>query len=151
MHQVNSRFSESIEALRRTQQLLQLLLDDTSELLAEPSDHENDQWLVAIVDKLLANLREQFRIEEDGGYLSHVLEQYPEWHPQVLHLQQEHDLLERQLKEISTRMWRERLADGVTPECRRQTADWIAWYREHQHRETALVQEAFSLEVGQGE
>lgn len=151
MQTIMKRLSETIGCLRHVQQLLQLLLDDAVELLAEQADDENEQWLAAIVDKMLANLHEQFQIEEQDGYMADVLERYPEWHPQVLHLQQEHQLLEDQLREITTRMRRERLCGRLSRECRRQLQDWITWYREHQRRETALVQEAFVLEVGEGE
>jgi hypothetical protein len=146
-----TRFSETIESLRQVEDLLQLLLDDATELLAEPADAKNGRWLTAVVDKMLANLREQFRIEEQGGYMSDVLEQYPTWHPQVLHLQQEHRLLERQLQEIAGRMQDEQPDQSLSQECRRQLADWINGYRQHRRRETSLVQEAFVLEVGQGE
>jgi glutamine synthetase adenylyltransferase len=146
-----TRFSETIDALRQVEDLLQLLLDDATELLAEPTDEENHRWLVVIVDKMLANLLEQFRIEEHGGYMSNVLEQYPAWHPQILHLQQEHRLLEQQLQEIANRIQSERRDWSLSQECRRQLADWINWYRQHRRREIALVQEAFVLEVGQGE
>jgi len=146
-----ARLSETIDSLQQVEELLQLLLDDATELLAEPADAENDRWLVAIVDKMLANLREQFRIEEHGGYMSNVLEQYPAWHPQILHLQQEHRLLEQQLQEVANRMQSERRDWCLSHECRRQLADWVKWYRQHRRRETALVQQAFVLEVGQGE
>lgn len=146
-----TRFSETLETLRQVEDLLQLLLDDASELLTEPADAENDKWLTAVVEKILANLREQLRILEQGGYLSDVLEQYPAWHPQVLHLQQEHQLLERQLQEVADRMQVEQRGGRLSQECRRQLTDWIKWYRQHRRREAALVQEAFVLEVGQGE
>lgn len=146
-----SRFSDTIASLRHIQQLLELLLDEALDLLSEPSDDENDQWLGVVVDKVLRNLREQFEIEEKGGYMADVLEQYPEWHPQVLHLQQEHELLVNQLRQISTRMRRERRSGLLSSECRRQLEDWTKWYRQHQRRETDLAQEAFVLEVGQGE
>lgn len=146
-----SRFSDTIASLRRIQQLLELLLDEALDLLSEPSDDENDRWLGIVVDKVLRNLREQFEIEEQGGYMADVLEQYPEWHPQALHLQQEHELLVTQLRQISMRMRLERCTGSLSPECRRQLEDWIKWYRQHQRRETDLIQEAFVLEVGQGE
>jgi hypothetical protein len=149
--QTITQFSETIKTLRHVEELLQLLLDDAAELIAEPADEENDRWLAAVVDKILANLREQFRVEEQGGYMTDVLEQYPEWHPQVLHLQQEHQLLEAQLQEIDARMRNEQHDGAMSRECRRQLEDWIHWYRQHQRREAALVQEAFVVEVGQGE
>jgi len=148
---IMSRFSKTVASLRRVQQLLELLLEEAAELLAEPSDDESNQWLGIVVDKILNNLREQFEIEEQGEYMADVLERYPEWHPQVLHLQQEHELLVGQLRQISMRIRREHRAGLLSPECRRQLEDWIKWYHQHQHRETELVQEAFVLEVGQGE
>lgn len=146
-----SRFGDTLERLRQIQDLLQLLLVDAEEMLAEQPDCENDRWLVAIVDRMLSNLREQFQIEEAGDYMAEVLEQYPAWHPQVIHLQQEHRLLEGQLQDITARMRQELGAGRLSAECRRQLGDWIVWYHEHQRREAALVQEAFVLEVGQGE
>ena len=94
---------------------------------------------------------DQGQIETDGEYLENVLEQYPTWHSQIQHLQQEHQLLGGQLRDIAERLRREAEAGGITRQCRRQLKDWIAWYRNHQHREIKLVQEAFVLEVGQGE
>ena len=133
------------------QRLLRGLLDDADCILSEEFGDDRDHRLAAIVERILSNLGEQFRIEEEGEYLAHVLENYPQWHPQVEHLQQEHRLLEEQLQDISTRIKRQIDSGGVNTECRRQLSDWIAWYRQHQHRERALVQEAFLLEVGQGE
>ncbi len=145
------QFNNTQQQLKSNQELLHILLDDAEDMLREQPDEEYAPWLSAVVDKILENFVDQAQIEEDGNYLEHVLEQYPTWHSQIQHLQDEHQLLEGQLRDIAQRISGEAASGGITRECRRQLKDWIAWYRNHQHREIRLVQEAFVLEVGQGE
>lgn len=143
--------SNTVDKLERCRGLLTILIDDLQELLDEKPDRENARWVLAVVDKMLENLDDQFALEEDGGYLDDVLEQYPTWHPQVRQLQQEHRMLHEHLKEARDRLQRESRQGIVSREIFRQLTDWMNAYQNHDRRETALLQDAFTLEVGVGE
>lgn len=143
-----SRLKNTIERLRHCDQLLRLLIDDAREMLDEPAEAE---WLLPVVTRMLDNLSTRIDLEEWEGYLADVLDRYPNWHPQIVHLQQEHRLLVRQLQEICNRIKEQSPSSPVGLECRRQVRDWIDIYLAHQQREQTLVQEAFVLEVGEGE
>jgi hypothetical protein len=90
-------------------------------------------------------------LEMKEDYLVNVLEQYPNWHPQVEHLRQQHFLLHRQLREARDRI-AGMTANGIAGrEIRRQLEDWMNTYNEHLQQENKLVQDAFTQETGVGE
>lgn len=143
-----SRLKDTVERLRQCDKLLRLLIDDAREMLDEPADA---QWLGAVVSKMADNLATRIGLEQWEGYLADVLDRYPSWHPQIVHLQQEHRLLARQLKEIRDRITAEAPGGPASLACRRQLSDWIHAYQARQEREEKLLQEAFVLDAGQGE
>lgn len=151
MSATKNRLSETIEQLHQSNELLRALTDELSELLEEPADQATNRWVLAALDKMLVNLQQQFELEEDQGYLVDVLEQFPNWHPQVGHLRQQHTLLHRQLKEIRDRIAGASADVCVILESRRAVSDWIATYNEHQSRERQLIQDAFNFDAGEGE
>lgn len=137
--------------LRAANERLSVLMEELRQLLDEPAECENRGAVLSLLDKMLANLQAQFNLQEQEGYLAAVLEQFPSWHPQVEHLQQQHRLLHRQLREIRERIARDVEARVVIREVRRQLRDWMQTYQEHDRRESDLLQEAFILDTGVGE
>lgn len=150
MKQSTSRLSSTVERLKHSNDLLHLLMDDLRELLEEPPDTENAQWTLAVLDKMLDNLQQQFELEEQQGYMADVLAQFPSWHPHVEHLRQQHTLLHQQLREMRDRLAADR-SGIVVREVRRHFDDWMQAYDEHEQRERKLIQEAFTIEPGAGE
>jgi hypothetical protein len=126
-------------------------MEELRDRLEGASRFENRKAILTTLDALLVNLRQQFELEEKDGYLEDVLEQYPNWHPQVRHLRQQHELLRHQLCEVRNRIAALSTGEPVGPEIQRQLADWMNTYEEHRHRETSLIQDAFTLETGAGE
>ena len=120
------QFSGTRERLKSNQELLHILLDDAEDMLREQPDDECAPWLSAIVDKILENLVDHGQIEADGDYFENILERYPTWHSQIQHLQQEHQLLAGQLRDIAQRVGNEAASGGIT---RMPTAaeglDWL--------------------------
>jgi hypothetical protein len=145
------RLTDTIDGLKRHNDLLGLLMDELRDLLEAASAFENRKPILTTLDALLVNLRQQFELEEQGGYLEDVLDRYPNWHPQVVHLRQQHALLRQQLCEARNRIATLPPDAAIGDEIRRQLADWMSTYDEHRHRETALIQDAFALETGVGE
>jgi len=57
-----------------------ILLSDLRDLLEEPADDMTRKWLRAVLDALLKTLPWELELQDAGGYLSEVLEQYPNWY-----------------------------------------------------------------------
>ena len=146
-----ARLAATIDELRCNSEMLHLLLEDLSELPAEPLDRENAEWMLAVVEKMVDNLARQCRLEEEQEYMADVLDQFPSWYPQIEHLQQEQELLRRQLGDIRARLAGEVHRGVVGRETRRQLRDWIQGFRQHDAREGELIHDAFTLDVGAGE
>lgn len=146
-----TRLEATVGELQRCNELLRLLTDDLAELLEELSDKVTTKWVVNVLQAMLENLRTQSDKEEESDYFAEVLNQYPNWHPQIEHLRQQHSLLYKQLEEIYLRIAKNPEDSEVLFEVRRQLGDWIKTYNEHEARERRLLQDAFLLELGAGD
>jgi hypothetical protein len=146
-----TRLTDTLGGLRHHDELFGLLMEELRDRLEGASHFENRKAILTTLDALLVNLRQQFELEEKGGYLEDVLKQYPNWHPQVLHLSQQHALLRHQLCEVRNRIAELSTGAPIGREIQRQLADWLNTYAEHRRRETALIQDAFNLDTGAGE
>ena len=145
------RLTNTVERLAECHQRLNVLLDRLAGVVKSPPEQVEAASLTALLDEILENLDEQFRLEEDNDYMADVLERYPTWYPQVRQLQEEHRLLQRHLREVQDRIARENAGSTLSREIHRQLRDWLNAYRNHDRRENDLVQEAFTLDVGAGE
>jgi hypothetical protein len=128
-----------------------ILLGDLRDVLEEPADRESRRWLVAILDALLETLPKEFDLEDADGYMSEVLERYPNWSPQVERLHRDHDLLFFKLKELRGRIERDTWIAPIANEVRRDLHDWILNLIAHNRNENRIVQTAMNLEVGAGD
>lgn len=146
-----NRLESIVAELRRCNELLRVLSNSLVEQLQEPDDAATRGCVLDILDEMLKNLLQQFQLEEKNGYMAEVLEQFPNWHPQVEHLRQQHGLLHQQLVEIRDRIAAQPADSRLIAEMRRQLVDWTNTYNEHQEREAVLIQDAFTLETGVGE
>lgn len=145
------RLTNTVERLAECHQRLDLLLDRLTKVVESPPEQIEATSVTALLDEVLENLDEQFRLEEENDYMADVLERYPTWYPQVRQLQEEHRLLQQHLREVRDRIARENADGTLSREIHRQLRDWLNAYRNHDRRETDLVQEAFTLDVGAGE
>lgn len=146
-----SRCNTTIESIDLYNKQICQLLDSIAQSLAEPIREGERRETLEKMDQVLGYLAAQFELEEKDGYLEQVLETYPNWHPQLQHLQQEHHLLHKQFGEIRDRVSQTAVDSSLTNELRRHLNDWITSFQLHQQREDNLVHEAFVLDVGEGE
>ncbi len=65
-----TRLTDTIDELKRHNELLELLMDELRDLFVGASDFENRKPILTTLDALLVNLRQQFELEEKGGYLN---------------------------------------------------------------------------------
>ena len=129
-----------------------LLLGDLREMLEQPlNDDEDRRWLVAVLDELLETLECEFCLEEDGGYMTEVLDIWPNWSGQIDRLFSEHKTLCSQLKRLRYRLAEALPLKEVAESLRSQLRDWMATLTAHHRHEHRLIQEAFAFDVGAGD
>ena len=128
-----------------------LLLDDLRELLQEGLDDENTRWVCAIVDQLCCNLQREFAVEQEVGYLSEVLERFPNWQPRVERLQRNRLQLIDDLKQFQMQLNKTLPDTRIAETLREQFQQWIERLRNHKRQEHILLMDAVNLDVGQGE
>lgn len=140
-----------IRNLTRFSSLEYILLGDLRDVLEEPIDGENRKWLLAVLDALEETLPREFDLEEEDGYMSEVLERFPNWSHQVEGLLRDHERLFEKLKNLRHRIERDSWIAPIANEVRAELRDWIRTLVSHHRRETRLVQTAMNLEVGVGD
>jgi hypothetical protein len=143
--------SREARLLEQYTSLEYILLGDLRDILEEALDRESRRWLIAVLDALLETLPREFDLEETDGYMSEVLERYPNWSGQVDRLHRDHDLLFCKLKELRGRIDGDTWVAPFANEVRRDLRDWILKLIAHRRNETRLVQTAMNLEVGTGD
>jgi Hemerythrin HHE cation binding domain len=143
--------SHDIRMLQQYSSLEYILLGDLRDLLEEPIDDENRKWLLAVLDALIDTLPREFDLENEDGYMSEVLERFPNWSHQVEQLHRDHERMFEKLKELRGRTERDSWIAPIANEVRHDVRDWIRILVAHNRRETRLVQMAMNLEVGVGD
>jgi len=128
-----------------------ILLGDLRDLLEEPADEQTCRWLVAVLDALLDTIPREIELQQVGGYLAEVLEQYPNWSGEVVRLKQEKHALYVKLgglrNSIVARAPFSQIADQVSGDL----CEWMKSFQAHHRHERRLVHSAFNIEVGTGD
>ena len=125
-----------------------ILLGDLRDLLEEPADEENCRWLIVILDALLDTKQREFELQEDGGYLEEVLEQFPNWEPQVEQLHRDHRELFTNLRQLRQGIGMQRPFATVASAVRRDLRNWMTLLQAHHRHTRRIVQSAFNLDIG---
>ena len=128
-----------------------ILLGDLRDVLAEPANKENRRWLIVILDALLETLSRDFELQEQGGYMTEVLEQFPNWYRQVDDLHDEHQALYAKLRGLRERIDQRAAFSRIASELRNDLQDWMHRLVAHHRHEKRILQTAFNLEVGVGD
>jgi hypothetical protein len=92
-----------------------------------------------------AHLGEHFRLEEQDGYMDIVRKREPRLERAVQQLADEHQLLMQSLDALITEIWAATSLDDTFPV---KVQAWVERIRDHETRETRLVQDAFDLDIG---
>lgn len=137
--------------LRDYAALQYILLGDLRDVLEEPPNTETRRWLTAILDALLDTLPRAMELQEQEGYLTEVLEQYPSWHSQVDDLHDEQQVLYTKLYELRKRVDGRATFSRIAEELRHDLRDWMNRLVAHHRHERRILQTAFNLDVGVGD
>lgn len=139
------------ERLKQWATLEYILLGDLRDVLEEPPSAETRRWLLAVLDALLDILPREIELKEADGYLSEVLDEFPNWAGLVDGLREEHDLLFEKLKELRHHIAGHTPFAAIAHEVRLDLREWMRMLTAHHRHETRLLQTAINLEVGCGD
>jgi hypothetical protein len=128
-----------------------ILLGDLRDLLEEPFDDVTFKWLTAVVDALLQTLPQEFSRQNDGGYLSEVVEEDPNWYRYVTQLAEERRAIFRRLCDVRQHLAATRDIEQIADELRNELRAWMFRITALHRHERRLLQTAFNLDVGTGD
>lgn len=143
--------SDLFQKIRQEHQDLGIELGNLRHLLSKESGEINPSALVEVLDRLRATLGRHFRFEEEGGYLTQVANRFPNWSTDVERLRQEHRTLRGELEQVCSLLGDDTRFTNVAGEVCDRLNHWLAKLSDHEHRENQICQEAFNLDVGQGD
>jgi hypothetical protein len=123
------------------------LLDDLKKLsdAVAPAAKTSPDGLRARLAAAKADIAEQFRFEEENGYLEIVNKREPRLERAIQHLIDDHRELAGALEGVIADA---AAATQVNDTLRRQVRKWLAQVRRHEERENELVQDAFDFDIG---
>ncbi len=137
--------------LRRCTELEYILLGDLRDLLEEGTSSETRRWMVAVLDVLLDMLPREFALKSRDGYLSEVVDAYPNWSPEVQRLQSEQSELYVRLHEFRDELNGRRDSRQQVRRLQKELELWMEAFVAHHRQETDLLQKAMNTEVGCGD
>jgi hypothetical protein len=121
--------------LKDLQELEEMVRRATGERLAE---------LTARLGATRTHIKEHFRFEEQNGYMDLVRKREPRLERAVQHLAEEHRALALSLDALIEEAGARADLDDTF---REQVREWIGQVRQHEARETNLIQDAFNFDV----
>lgn len=136
-------FEQLSECIRQEADLVEQL----RELLDRSNDNPSASAPGPILDGFLETLPREFALEESDGYMSEVLEAYPNWSEHVQGLRRDHENLVTELRRL-----RDKAGDAVpgelAAETRQELRDWMMSLLSHHRHERRLFQQTFNLDIG---
>lgn len=141
----------SANRLSQCRELEYILIGDLRDLLEEPPGDEALRWMKAVLDTLLDTIPEEFRLKSGDGYLSDVLEDFPNWEGEVTRLEEEYFSLYRRLIQLRRSLQGDQDYLQIAPQVSQDLHDWMAAFKQHIQSEQRLVLLAANLEVGGGD
>ena len=137
--------------LGECRELEYILFGDLRDLLEEDPNYESVRWIKAVLDTLLETIPEEFALKSESGYLSGVLEEYPNWEGQVSRLEDEYYQLYRQLRNLRLRLEQDEDYRELGKPLSNDLAGWMDAFRRHIQSEQQIVMLAANLETGGGD
>jgi len=140
--------SGTLEAIKRCYDLEYLLLGDLRQFLDDPVTPDTRQGLVVTLDRLLDHLPLQLELVSEEGYMSEVLEEFPNWHRQIEALLGENMSCISRLRELRRRVANELPFSAVGREVSFKLRKWMESLETIREREVQILQNAFALDLG---
>jgi hypothetical protein len=100
---------------------------------------------------LLQTLPQEFSRQNDGGYLSEVVEEDPNWFRYVSRLAEERRVIFRRLCDVRQQLAASRDLEPMADRLRTELKEWMFRITALHRHERWLVQTAVNLDVGTGD
>jgi hypothetical protein len=122
------------------------LLEDLRKLetAAHPETGKSLAELRAQLSATRTHIAEHFRFEEQNGYMDTVRRREPRLEHEIQQLAEEHRQLMQSLEGL---IGQANTATGLDNTFQNEVRGWIAHVRQHEARESRLVQDAFNLDI----
>lgn len=134
-----SRISQ-ISSLTECNEFQYLLLGDLRDLLSETQDETNRKWLLAVLDVLVELMpRERLLHDEQGGYMSAVLNEFPSWSQQVLRLHLRKLQLDYLLRDARNRIRNNESWVAIADQLSSELQDWMNRFVSVHRAEASLL------------
>jgi hypothetical protein len=138
----------AFEMLNAYRNLERQLLRDLRRLLAEGQTAQTRPSILEILERLLGNLTRQFALACEGGYLSEVVCEWPNWHREVEALHGANGTCFTALDELRIHVGRKPPFAPIPSHLNENLRQWIQSVMSIRGHETRLLQKAFTLDLG---
>lgn len=124
------------------------LLEDVRLLLVEPGKPLTARSLHVILNRILSLSRSEARLHRSGKYMSEVLERWPRWHRRVATLRSETIDSWSSVDRRIVCMLQTLPRSGVVGELPSFVQQWMQAHAGIRRRESSLLQEALTFDLG---
>ena len=139
---------KSHSALKESYDLEYLLIGDIRTLLNEEFDLQTRSSLLVLLTRLIQNLPNVLDLTSDEGYLNAVLVRRPNWTRKIKALYQANMDCVASLSLVRDWIEKETPADSISKENEQRLKHWIKSLAAIRCRESTMLQEAFTLDIG---
>lgn len=128
---------------------LERTYETIKDFLEDAPDHAG--VLRKSLTELALELSRHFKREEDGGYFTDIIEIAPRLSPQAIALESEHVQLLKRLQQLQDRLSAAASRAEQYQLIHHDLPVFINACQTHEHREAALVQDAWLTDIGTGD
>jgi hypothetical protein len=127
------------------------LADRIEEIISAELDLREHRIVSCLVEELGAHCKAHMALEEKDGYLPLVRQQSPHNARAIDRLLAEHAPLRARIIEINVTLATTEARHPATSETLDSLRSWLRDLRDHERRETLIVQEAWHTDIGTGD
>lgn len=128
------------------------LNDELRAAVTTPPRGNREEWLAGVVkriDEYVSRMREHMLKEEEGGYLTHVIELRPTLADSVDVLKYEHDELNALMDDVQAAVKELSPTDNLLlRDCCRRIEHLMTWMDRHEEHENHIMIYAFTQDIG---
>ena len=143
-----SNTTESCSLLKAGCDLEYLLIGDIRILLDEKFDSQTRSSLLVLMNRLILNLPDVLELSSENGYLSIVAERRPNWSRQINALYQANLDCVSSLGLVRDGLENDTSIAAISKELELGLRNWIKSFSAMRRRESTMLQEAFTLDLG---
>lgn len=148
---MNATMQPTPSSLGNSMTMEYILLGDLRDLLEEDCDVQTGKWLTAVLDALLDAIPREIAERTAEGYLTEVLERFPNWSPQVERLRIEKAGIYEKLRLLRDGLTTPEKFAAIARELRMDLREWMNEFVAHHRHERRIVQQAFTWDLGAGD